>query len=337
MAPIHERQRRSPAARLRQRVVTLVSAVGYGLEEPIVIGVRQPGAAPFFLAQGLTSAGEPLSGTTLIYAASLSKQMTAACAALLVQRGVLDMDAALSHWLPELPAWADTVRLRHLVYHTAALPDAGIDAAMTTAGDIDRSTQGVIDTLSRFPTLDREPGTDYVYSGAGYVCLAVVVQRAAGQPLPDFARRHLFGPLKMADTCYWPGPGPAPPRAAPLACAHPAPLSLGDGGVWSTAEDLLRWSQALNTDQLGISGLLQTQGRLDDGTLLDYAWGVGVRSHAGHRVYRHGGGWPGVRALLARVPDLDLSLVTVALADDTERRVPLTDSLLDLLAAPASA
>jgi len=58
---------------------------------------------------------------------------------------------------------------------------------------------------------------------------------------------------------------------------------------------------------------------------------MGVRSHAGHRVYRHGGGWPGVRALLARVPDLRLSLVTVALADDSERRVPLVASLLDLL------
>jgi CubicO group peptidase (beta-lactamase class C family) len=337
MTSIHQRQRRSPAAQLRQRVGTLVGEAGYGREDPIVIGVQQPGTAPIFLAQGLTSAGEPLRGTTLIYAASLAKQMTAACAALLVRRGVLDMDSALSHWLPELPAWADSVRLRHLVHHTAALPDAEIDAALATAGDTDRTTHGVLGTLSRVTTLDRRPGAGYVYSSAGYVCLAAVVERAAGQPLAEFARGHLFGPLKMADTCYWPGPGPAPPGAAPLACAHPAPLSLGDGGVWSTAEDLLRWGQALNTDQLGICGLVQTPGRLDAGTLLDYAWGMGVRSRAGHRVYRHGGGWPGVRALLARVPDLGLSLVTVALADNTERRVPLTDSLLDLLVTPASA
>jgi hypothetical protein len=78
--------------------------------------------------------------------------------------------------------------------------------------------------------------------------------------------------------------------------------------------------------------LVQTPGRLDDGTPVDYAWGMGVRSHAGRPVYRHGGGWPSLRALLARVPDLGLSLVIVALADDTERRVPLADSLLDLLA-----
>jgi hypothetical protein len=44
----------------------------------------------------------------------------------------------------------------------------------------------------------------------------------------------------MSGTRYWPGPAPAPPGAAPLAAADPAPLSLGDGGVWSTARDLLR-------------------------------------------------------------------------------------------------
>jgi CubicO group peptidase (beta-lactamase class C family) len=78
----------------------------------------------------------------------------------------------------------------------------------------------------------------------------------------------------MNTTRYWPGPEPVPPGAAPLAAPHPAPLSLGDGGVWSTASDLVRWGQALNADELGISPLMETPGSLDDGTPLDYAWGM---------------------------------------------------------------
>jgi hypothetical protein len=70
---------------------------------------------------------------------------------------------------------------------------------------------------------------------------------------------------------------------------------------------------------------------LNDGAPVNYAWGVGVRSHHTYKVYRHGGGWPGLRALLARVPAVKLSLVIVALDDDTERRVPLADALLDEL------
>ncbi|MFI6811184.1 serine hydrolase [Nonomuraea sp. NPDC050328] len=122
-----------------------------------------------------------------------------------------------------------------------------------------------------------------------------------------------------------------PSTRSPLVRPRPAPLSLGDGGVWSTALDLLRWGHALNRDELGVSALLETPGRLDDGTPLDYACGIGVRSHAGHRVYRHGGGWPGLRLLHARVPELDLCLVLIALDDHTERRAVLIDSLLDLL------
>jgi CubicO group peptidase (beta-lactamase class C family) len=55
----------------------------------------------------------------------------------------------------------------------------------------------VVAALRRFLSLPRLPGTAFCYSNAGYVCLALAVERAAGQPLPDFARRHLFGPLGM--------------------------------------------------------------------------------------------------------------------------------------------
>jgi CubicO group peptidase (beta-lactamase class C family) len=313
-----------------ERLRSLIARAGYGSREPVIAGVHGPGLPPAFAAQGVTGAGEPAGPDTLAYAASLSKQITAGCAALLVREGALDMEDTLARWLPGLPAWAGTVRLRHLLHHTAALPDAQVDAiaGSTTA---DRTTAAVLSALARIPALTGPPGTAHAYGGAGYVCLAATVERAAGQPLPEFAARRIFIPLGMTSTCYWTGPAPAPPGAAPLAAAHPAPLSLGDGGAWSTARDLLRWGQALNAGELGISALMQMPGSLDDGTGTGYAWGMGVRWHAGYRVYRHGGGWPGLRALLARVPDLNQSLVILALADDSERRADLAASMLDLV------
>ncbi|SDL54757.1 CubicO group peptidase, beta-lactamase class C family [Nonomuraea maritima] len=301
----------------RERMAALVAAAGYDGDEPIAVGMRRHGAPPVEVAQGLTSGGARFTTTTTVYAASLAKQMTAACAALLVRRGVLDTDSPLSRWMPELPSWSATVRLHHLLHHTAALPDSWTD---------DRTTRTVVQALARTPSLEDRPGTRYVYSNAGYVCLAVIVERAARKPLPDFAHDHLFRPLGMAGTHYWPGPAPAPPGATPLS---PAPLSLGDGGVWTSLRDLLRWSEALNADELGVSALMQTPGRLDDGTPVDYAWGMGVRSLGPHRVYRHGGGWSGLRALQARVPALGLSVALIAIRDNTERRVALLDGLLD--------
>ncbi|MFD8534148.1 serine hydrolase domain-containing protein [Streptosporangium canum] len=205
---------------LQPRMTALIKGAGYRSDEPIVVGIQQRGAPPILRAQGLISSGEPLTATTLIYAASLSKQMTAACAALFAQHGELDMESALSRWLPQLPAWADTVRLRHLVHHAAALPpDSKIDATM--ASDADRTTPSVLQALARFPALDRQPGTEHVYSNAAYVCLAAAVEQAAGQPLPQFAQRQLFAPLAMVDTCYWRGPDPTPPGAA-VSASRPA-------------------------------------------------------------------------------------------------------------------
>jgi hypothetical protein len=101
--------------------------------------------------------------------------------------------------------------------------------------------------------------------------------------------------------------------------------------MWSTAADLLRWAAALDADELGITGLLETPGRLDDGTVLDYAWGMGVREHAGRRVLRHGGSYADTRTMLLRVPEEGFDLVVLAPADRSERRTQLTDRLLDAL------
>ena len=96
-----------------------------------------------------------------------------------------------------------------------------------------------------------------------------------------FGESRPFTPLAMNGTRYWPGPGPMPPGAAPLAAPNPAPLSLVDGAVWSTASDMLRCGQALNADEPGICRLIETPGNPDDGTPLDYGWvRVSVRTGA---------------------------------------------------------
>lgn len=314
---------------LAERLAALISGAAYGSREPVIAGVQLQDGPPVFAAQGVTGAGEPAGPDTVTYTASLSKQITAGGVALLVREGVLHPEDTLARWLPELPAWAATVRLRHVLHHTAAMPDARVDAM--TAGAADHTTPAVLAALAQIPALDGRPGTAFAYSGSGYICLAAAAARAAGHPLPRFASRRIFGPLGMTRTRFWTGPAPRPPGAAPLAADHPAPLSLGDGGAWSTARDLLRWSQALNADELGISAIMERPGRLDDGAPVDYAWGMGIRSHNGYRVYRHGGGWPGVKALLARLPELNRSLVVIALADDSEHLTDLADSMLDLL------
>jgi CubicO group peptidase (beta-lactamase class C family) len=309
------------------RTAILTRAAGYGADEPLMIGVQRDGAPPVSLTSGRAAAGEPLTAESIVYTASLSKQITAACAALLVQQGRLDTEATLARWMPELPAWAATVRLRHLISHTSGLPE-GVEFHDLHRAKLDRTTAGVIRALVRRDHLVSTPGTRYRYCNAGYVCLAVIIERAAGRPLPDFAREHVFTPLGMARTRYWAGPEPHPPRAVPLDPQYPAPLSLGDGGVWSTTPDLIRWNHALERDELGVSGLLQTPGRLDDGTQIDYAWALDVREHAGRRIYRHGGRWAGLSTQLVRLAGRRSSFVIIALDNDEDRTATLATAMI---------
>jgi CubicO group peptidase (beta-lactamase class C family) len=306
------------------------TASGYGRDDPLVIAVGRAGRRPAHLARGCFPAGasgviacsaDPGRGgptpSTLIYVASLAKQVVAACAALLVRDGMLDVEAPVGEWL----TWE--VRVRHLIHHTSGLP-------LDRTPDGDRTSTGVLAALDgpEFP-----PGTRYSYSNVGYVVLAELVSRTAGMPLADFARWRIFEPLGMTDTVFWSGPEPRPPGAAPLDPVHPAPLSIGDGGMWSTAADLLRWADGLNFDRLGVTDLVQTPGALDDGTPLDYAWGMGIRTRFGYRTYQHGGGFADLRAMLVRVPEKGLDLVVLALADRSERSTALTMTLLEALAS----
>jgi CubicO group peptidase (beta-lactamase class C family) len=298
-------------------------AVGYRPDDALVVGVLRPGIPPAFLAQGGPTE------RSLIYTASLSKQVTAACIALLARAGDIFLDGSIWDWLPELPPWANDIKVRHLVHHKAGLPfDVDVH-------ELDRTTAGVLRALALFRGMAHPPGTAFDYSNPAYTCLGEIARRAAGERLETYARRKLFEPLGMNHTLFWAGPEPTPPGAEPLDPPHPAPLSVGDGGMWSTAEDLLRWCEGLNEDRLGLSVQLQTPGKLDNLQVLEYAWGMGVHEHAGHPIYRHGGAWAAVRSLLVRVPDRGLGVVIFALADDTERRIALADALLDKLLVPS--
>jgi CubicO group peptidase (beta-lactamase class C family) len=281
----------------------LIRHAGYGSEEPLVVGTRRTGGPPVFSTQG------GLAPDAAVPVASLTKQITAACVALLVQQRRLDTASTLAEWLPELPVWAHGVRVQHLLNHTSGLPElTGFwDDYLATPP---RTAADVIRALTAADGLVSPPGTEFRYCSVGYLCLAVVIHRASGQPQTEFARAHIFEPLGMATSHY----------LFDVA---------GDGGVQSTAEELMRWNQAIERDELGISKLLHTPGRLNDGTPLVYGWGIDVLTHAGQRLHKHGGRWPGVSTQLGRLPDRGASFVLLALDDDEARTVRLMNALIE--------
>lgn len=296
--------------------------VGYAKDEPVIVGLDVGGE--------LTVHAQARAPDKVYYAASLSKQIAAACVAILVNRGVVDVDSPISRWLPELPSWADTVLVRHLIHHVGGTPHPNVWRTKTASTEYTNSA--ILSAVARCLDLEETPGTTYRYSSTGYSLLGTIVTRAVDEPLTTWADSEIFDRLQMTHTQFWDGPGLAPPGVTPMIPDQPAPHSLGDGGMWTTASDLLRWNRALANDELGVTDRMHQPGRFPDGSSIGYAWGVGVREHCGRRVYLHGGSLGDVNSKLVRWHGSTDSVLVTALADTTERWLGLTDRLMDHVA-----
>jgi CubicO group peptidase (beta-lactamase class C family) len=254
-------------------------------------------------ARGALPDGRAMSTSTLVYGASQTKQIIALCAARLVQARRLDPEAPLATWFPDWPAWARQVRFRHLVHHLSGMPNEDVLLArMAELGFERRTSDAMLSAVATFPDLQSAPGETYAYSNIGYVTMSRIIEHIAGAPLAEHVHSVVFEPLAMEHSLLWAGSDAYPAGANPLDPAQPTPHSLGDGGMWTTADDFSRWIRAMNADRFGVRDLMMTTTTMNDGTPHDYAWAVRVSDEYGHLVCSHGGAWWGSVSKSAWLP-----------------------------------
>jgi CubicO group peptidase (beta-lactamase class C family) len=297
------------------------------------VGIEGPtvGGAPILRAWGMADLehGIPNAPATIFEAGSVAKQFTAAAAVLLEMEGVLSLDQDVRDWIPELPDYGTPVTLRRMINHTAGLRDWGSLAAIAGWGRSDRTHthDHVLDILTRQEALNYPPGEAYSYSNSGYNLLAIVIERASGQPFADFSRDRLFAPLGLSDT-QWrddyrrivPGRSAAYQwRPGGWAIDRPTEQVHGNGGLLTTVGDLLAWNRFLEGSRRGEAqavpwgnpdfyARMTTQGVLTDGTEITYALGLVVDDFDGRPSVTHTGATSGYRAYLGRFPEDGLSV-----------------------------
>lgn len=190
--------------------------------------------------------------------ASVTKQFTAAAILLLVEDGRLQLDERARTWLPSLPDAAGAVTIRHLLTHTSGLidyEDVIPDGTTTQLRDAD-----VLRLLESEHRTYFAPGTSYRYSNSGYALLALIVERASGQTFATFLRDRIFAPLGMRHTvAHEEGVSIVANRAFGYSRADGSwkrtdqsltSAVLGDGGIYSSIDDLAKWDAALYDDRL---------------------------------------------------------------------------------------
>ena len=262
--------------------------------------------------------------SSVFYVGSLSKQFTAFAVALAASEGKLSLDDPVRKWMPELRDYGSPMTVRHLVHHTSGLRD--YNTVFEIAGfrnDEAFDNQTVLRIVARQRALNFKPGDDYLYSNSGYVLLSLLVERATGTPLADYARTRIFQPLGMRDTQFYDdvtrlvkNRAFAFDRARGGEWRDNTPHSqrTGAGGVLTTVRDLLAWDNNFYEPKVGTRELLaqiHQTGSLNSGQPLTYAYGLQLAEYRGLRVIEHGGSLGGYRAHLMRFPESRASVAAL--------------------------
>jgi CubicO group peptidase (beta-lactamase class C family) len=264
----------------------------------------------------------PITPDTRFYIGSVSKQFTAACIALLAERGRLSLDDGLRRHVPELPAVYDGVTIRHLIHHTSGMRD--FQTLLDTTGRTDdvNTPQDIIALMARQRALRFAPGSRYEYNNTGYFFLAVIIERVSGLSLRAFAQENIFAPLGMTSTEFYDdrsrviphfATGYAPRRGGGYAQYRTNYDLVGAGGVVTTARDLARWDANFYNNRLGGGGALIRQltapAKLANGDDLDYGYGIELGERRGLRIAHHDGGFAGFVAEMLRFPEQRFTVI----------------------------
>ena len=282
-----------------------------------------------------------IDGATNFRLASVSKQFTAMAVMLLAHDRRLAYDDCLTDVLPGFPEYGRAVTIRHLLTHTSGLLDyedlMPKPAAGIPEGQIQQITDaGVLELLQRERRTKFPPGTRWDYSNSGYCVLAMVVETVSGKPFGTFLLERVFAPLTMTRTvAYQKGRNEVASRAyghsrtdAGWTETDQSPTSgtLGDGGIYSSLDDLAKWDAALRDHTLlseeemreavtpvAVGGEPATG---PDGQPVSYGFGWFLNRHDGRERMWHYGETVGFRTTIQRFPKAGLTVVILANRND---------------------
>jgi CubicO group peptidase (beta-lactamase class C family) len=254
--------------------------------------------------------------------ASVTKQFTAAAILLLVQDGRVALDDPLKKWLPSLPSADDSVTITHLLTHTSGIIDyEEIIPAGTVAQLRDADVLRLLETQN---STYFKPGASYRYSNSGYALLALIVERASGKSFATFIRERIFMPLGMSHTvAYEEGTSIVSNRAFGYTMKDgvwtrkdqsTTSAVLGDGGIYSSIDDLAKWDAALYDARLlsdDSRRLAFTPHTTTDKADVKYGFGWRI---TGDTLW-HSGETTGFRNVIVRNPSRKLTVVVLTNRD----------------------
>ena len=259
--------------------IAFLSSAFPGLDEPgACLMVARYGVAELIECRGVMNVqtGDPITADTTFRLASVTKQFTATLIMMLRRDGLLELDEPVCDLLPELcELSAREITVRHLLQHTAGLLD--YEDHVPQGQEVPLSDADVLAITAKHLRNYFRPGTQFRYSNTGYALLACIIERLTEMPFSVALEYRIFKPLGMNNTVarHATVRPEVPNRAIGyrrmpdgnyVECDQNLTSSvLGDGGIYCSANDYLKWDHAYWAGQvlpLDIVKEMTTPGRL---------------------------------------------------------------------------
>ncbi len=256
----------------------------------------------------------PFTSDTRFRVGSLTKQFTATAILLLQQDGKLKTSDPISRFYPDSPAAWSSITLRNLLTHTSGIPDVDFSMILKLSA---HTPEELMKGIPAKP-LRVQPGTKYEYANINYMLLGRVIEKASGEPYCRFLKDRIFTPLQLNETgCDWNSAlvphrayGYRPSADGPVGVENDDLSSLtGAGNLYSSAGDLIRWTEALHGGKVLSPASL---GEMLTPFLDGYGYGLQIDSSQGSLDISHNGAVDGFFSFLDYIPQTRTTVVVLS-------------------------
>ena len=303
--------------------------------------MKIPGAVMYISGQGEAWAGAsgfsnlksktPMKPNDRLGLASTSKTFVAVAVLQLVEKGKLDLDKAISNYLPpkvsiNIP-YSDEITIRQLLNHTSGVVEYYDDKFHKLTYNRSRSqlwtaTEAIELIYNRQPKA--KPGEEYQYCDSNYILLEIIVEQTTGKPLAEIIREQILNPLGLKNTfteLREPNfksnvTGYSEGNKDGILYSHKdlnEGNGLGDGGLFASASDTAKFLKALLAEKTLLSPkmleeMLSSVPVEDDN---DYGLGIGHFQTRFGKAIGHSGWSYGFVSLMLYFPDEDITAVVL--------------------------
>jgi CubicO group peptidase (beta-lactamase class C family) len=264
--------------------------------------------------------------TTNFRLASVTKQYTAMSILILIDRGNLKLETTLKEIFPGFPEYGSSITIKNLLQHTSGLID--YEDLISDTVTLQLKDKDVLELIMKTDSTYFQPGSQHKYCNTGYALLALAVEKISGKPFRDFLKDNIFQPLGMDNTIAFEQDINAVKNRAygysiinntvEFTDQSITSAVLGDGGIYSSLNDLYKWDQALYTEKLIDKKYLTeswSRGTTTQEVEFPYGYGWRLEKYQDTEVLYHTGSTRGFRNIIYRMPEKKFTIVILTNRD----------------------